>query len=436
MSRFVRSPWARAVGAVLLANACFLALSLVSLVPRETVERRIQTAFAAGELVDADYLPFDARRGWHQYNDCLLLQLLSNENPSPIQRALAPAIYTNAVEDRKCAMLRALVTASIGRDTLVRSQYARYWHGSRVPVALGLRRLELAQVRTILAGTVWCAILVLALVAYKSGPRTRLTGLGIAVAAATVWAVPYFAPGLTHGPGDAALLLGLAVVIAWPRLTMTFRGIVPYAAAFGCVIGFFDMLTGQLPIAAAWLAALTLASNRDQRQAEGVAAARGVALMAFFAFAAGACATILVKQAIAVSLTEPGVAGQFASNLRLYMSVPDYEDGWPGMLEPFGRLFRKSGNLTYGNAVAGYAMVVAMVVAWLAAAIRGWQTRDHYRGPDRLVILSAALIPVVWTLVLPNHTYIHAGFMVRILVVPLALAPVALFWPTEGREVT
>ncbi len=232
------------------------------------------------------------------------------------------------------------------------------------------------------------------------------------------------------------MLLGLAVVIAWPRLTMTFRGIVPYAAAFGCVIGFFDMVTGQLPIAAAWLAALTLASNRDQRQAEGVADARGVALVAFLAFAAGACATILVKQAIAVSLTEPGVAGQFASNLRLYMSVPDYEDGWPGMLEPFGRLFRKSGNLTYGNAVAGYAMVVAMVVAWLAAAIRGWQTRDHYRGPDRLVILSAALIPVVWTLVLPNHTYIHAGFMVRILVVPLALAPVALFWPTEGREVT
>lgn len=407
---------------------------MVTLVPPETVERRIQTAFAAGELGDADYLPFDARRGWHQYNDCLLLQLLSNEDPSRIQRALAPTIYTNSVEDRRCALLRALVTAPAGRDTLVRSQYARYWHGSRVPVALGLRRLELAQVRALLAGAVWLAIGILALAAYKSGPRTRLTGLSIALAASTVWAVPYFARGLTRGPGDATLLLGLAVVIAWPRLTMTFRGIVPYAAAFGCVITFFDMLTGQLPIAAAWLVALTLASNRDQRHAGAAVDGRGVAPMAVVAFVIGAGATVLIKQALAASLTEPGVVDQFASNLRLYMSVPDYEEGWPGMLEPFGRLVRKSRNLTYGSAVAGYLMVVAMVFTWLAAALRGWRSRDRDHGRDRLVILGAALIPAAWVLILPNHTYIHAGFMVRILIIPVALAPVALFWPATGRE--
>jgi len=271
----------------------------------------------------------------------------------------------------------------------------------------------------------------LALAAYRSGPRTRLTGLSIALAAATVWAVPYFAPGLTHGPGDAALLLGLVVVMAWPRVTIDFRGIVPYAAAFGCVIAFFEMLTGQLPIAAAWLAALTLASNRDQGQAGAVVDARVAAPTAVAAFAVGAAATLLIKQAIAVSLTEPGVIDQFASNLRHYMSVPDYERGWPGMLEPFGRLFRKSGNLTYGHAVAGYVLVVAMVFTWLAAAIRGWRARHDDHWPDRLMVLGAALIPAVWVLVLPNHTYIHAGFMVRILVAPLALAPVALFWPTQ-----
>jgi hypothetical protein len=250
-----------------LANACFLALSLATLVDPQTVAHRVQTAFAAGELGDIDYLWWDSRRGWHQYNDCLLLQLLSNENSSRLQQALAPTIYSRAEGDQKCALLRALTTAPVDRDTLVSAQYARYWHGSRAPVALALRGLELVQVRALLSGAVWLAIGILALAAYKSGPRTRLTGLSIALVAATVWALPYFAPGLTHGPGDATLLLGLAAVIARPRVTIGLRGIAPYAAAFGCVTAFFEMLTGQLPIAAAWLAALTLASNgtRDKQ---------------------------------------------------------------------------------------------------------------------------------------------------------------------------
>jgi hypothetical protein len=148
----------------------------------------------------------------------------------------------------------------------------------------------------------------------------------------------------------------------------------------------------------------------------------------------GAGATVLIKYALAVGLTEPGAVDQFASNLRLYMSVPDYEKGWPGMLEPFGRLVRKSGNLTYGNPVAGYVLVVAMVLIWLAAAVRGWRRRHSDQGQDALVIVGAALMPAAWVLVLPNHTYIHAGFMVRILVVPIALAPAALFWPKQLRS--
>jgi hypothetical protein len=45
------------------------------------------------------------------------------------------------------------------------------------------------------------------------------------------------------------------------------------------------------------------------------------------------------------------------------------------------------------------------------------------------MLVCIALIPVIWTLLLPNHTNIHAGFMVRIFVIPIAIAPLSLFWP-------
>jgi len=69
-------------------------------------------------------------------------------------------------------------------------------------------------------------------------------------------------------------------------------------------------------------------------------------------------------------------------------------------------------------------------LTWVVAAIRGWRAREHPHGRDILILVSAALIPIGWVLLLPNHTYIHAPFMVRMLVVPISLAPLALCWPT------
>ena len=69
MRHSVRTAGARAVAVLLIANASFLVSSLAPLVDTETVVRRVQRAFASGELTDSDYLPWDSRRGWHQYND-------------------------------------------------------------------------------------------------------------------------------------------------------------------------------------------------------------------------------------------------------------------------------------------------------------------------------------------------------------------------------
>ena len=105
-----------------------------------------------------------------------------------------------------------------------------------------------------------------------------------------------------------------------------------------------------------------------------------LALTALLAFALAAAMTLLAKQTLASTLSEPAAASQFASQLQYYTRVPDNEAGWPGWLEPFGRLVQKSNMLTYGNQSAGYVLVALTGLIWLAAAVRGWRFR---LGDDR-----------------------------------------------------
>jgi hypothetical protein len=425
----VSRPLAWALGIIVLANLLFfLGLMLAAQGDPDAIIARIQAAFEMDDLGITDYL-LDTRRGWHQYNDCTVLQMVANQDSSLLKRTLAPKVfYKNADWEDHCAVLRALVVEGVDPNTLLLDRYARYWHGYNVVAAFGLRVMELRDLRRVLSGAVWFAIAVLALAARRSGPRTRRTGLIIALTTATVWAVPYFAPNFTFGPGDALLLLALAGIAAWPRMTVGLGTIVPYAAGFGATVVFFEMLTAQLPVAIAWLAAMVLATGRDAGRAGDVAAPM-VTLAAVTAFGLGAAVTVITKQIMAVLIAEPRAGAVFLSNLSLYMSVPESHGNWPGILIPFARLVRHSKMLTFGNTLVGYGLVAAAGLAWLAAAIRGWYGRDSEHGRDVLILVSAALVPVAWVFLLPNHTAMHAAFMVRMLVVPISLAPLALCWP-------
>src|SRR5688500_7371781 len=73
--QLLSGPFARAFGTTLLANSLFLVLAVVVPADPGVVANRVRTAFETGELGTADYLPFDSRRGWHQYNDCITLQM-------------------------------------------------------------------------------------------------------------------------------------------------------------------------------------------------------------------------------------------------------------------------------------------------------------------------------------------------------------------------
>jgi hypothetical protein len=222
--QFLGGPLTRAFGIIVLANLLFLLLTVAAPGDPDLFIKRVRAAFEMGELGLADYLPFDTHRGVHQYNDCNILQMLSNKHSSRFERALAPTLYaTDENWNDQCAVLRALMVEGADPDTLLALRYTRYWHGYNALTAFALRGMELRDLRRLVSGAVWFAIGVLALATCRSGSRVRRTGLTISFAAASVWAVPYFAPGLSArsrrcvGPPRACRNYGVAGFSAQPR---------------------------------------------------------------------------------------------------------------------------------------------------------------------------------------------------------------------------
>ena len=420
----------RAAVVVLVLNGLFLLLVVLA-VPDESpaTRARVRAAFHTGDLAHEDYLLFDSRRGFFQYNDCNVLQMIANAGSSRLERAISPVVYSaNDDWTDQCAVLDRVIAQDSAVDGLIENRYSRYWHGYNAGVATALRWMELRTLRRTLVAAVWLSLAALTLLMFRSGAGSRRIGGGIALAAGAFWAVPYFDPGFTFGFGDAALLLGLAVLAARPRVALDFDTLVPFAAGFGAVIVFFEMLTGQLPVAAAWLVAGVAAARHDHARD-----ARGGMLMPAFAalaaFAVGGLATVAIKQVLALTLADPDAGRAFMSHLDLYVDVPDRAGRRPGILLPFIRLWDRASLLTYGSHRAGHALVSLIAVAWLAGAARAWHERAHAPDAARIVLLAAALAPLAWVLLLPQHTYLHATFMVRILVASIALAPVAALWP-------
>jgi len=425
---------ARMLGSIVIANVLFLVSMLLAPFDPEQVADRVRAAFATGDLSLDEYRRHDIRRGWHQYNDCAVLQLLSAPDSSRLARALAPRwsfLRADVEENYSCGALEALTVRGAGRDSMATYRYARYWHGYMVPVGLGLRAMDLVHLRRVLLIAVCIGLAVLAGAAVRARIHSRRTGLAIAGSATLCWAVPYFAPGLSHGPGDAALLLALAGLVLRPSLAADLGALLSYSAVFGAIVVFFEAFTGQLPIAGAWLAALVLAAARDQSP-PGAIDARVLSLAALGAFGVGGVMTVVIKQVLAALLAEPAAGSAFVNRLGGYLAVPAPRDGIPGLLLPYVELVRRMFVLTAWHRLAGKLLAWALAIGWSAGVVRGWRHRHDVAGRDVIFLSALALLPALWVLAVPSHTLIHASFMVRMMVVPISLAAAALLWPVRA----
>jgi hypothetical protein len=408
-------------GVALLCNALFLCLTLsAAAVSTDRVESSIRRAFAEGTLTDQDWIPSDQNRGFNQYNDCLIMQLII-ANGSIVDDALAPRIKSNRTWTQSCATLRQIVD---GRHTSEDSnfRYTRYWHGY-VPIATFLLSLfELTIVRVVLKSCVYFSLLLLAISTIRSCTEVRVLAWSVAVAATLFWAIPYFGQSLSHAPGDVYLMLGLAGFFYFSDQMRSSPALLSYCTAYGAGAAYFEFWTGQIPTAAGFLfIGVYLVAKRwtaDDKTCTWVTAAFSVV-----AFLAGAAFTVLAKQLLASWLTDAPVLAAFAKPLTHYTGVDSSKEWWDRFFV-FLPLMRSGATLTYWSETGALTLAVAVISAWCAAIALAWSRRSQgcWRLNDLMAYAIAGSVPFIWAIIFDVHTATHASFMSRMLILPIALS--------------
>jgi hypothetical protein len=440
-------PWVVAAAVVALANAVFLLLALwVALLPRDRLADRIRDAFASGDLIENDWPWLESRRGFNQYHDCSVLQMISNRDDDLWASTVAPLVYNvNRGETDRCATLHTLVTEGPNTTRYLVYRYTRYWHGYNPVSAALLWVLDLGQVRTALKLAVYSA-LVLLVGAAGAGTRHRAllaVAASITVTGILFWAVPYFGQSLTHGPGDSFVILGLACLLFWRERTSLLAFLIPFCAVYGAGVAYLEFLTGLLPTAAGLLFATLylIARLRPEPENEPSRAWR-FALAGLLAFALGAALTVIIKQILTAAVVGPYAVRDFLEYLHRYInpapgaSLRHFGKSWASpqdsliwsTLKAVRALLGEGYILAYGSRQGAIALYAASALAWFAAGYLALRTRTRRASSDFLAFAAGAGIILAWICAVQTHTMLHKFWMVRMLIVPLSLGWGAVAW--------
>ena len=437
-------PWLLVVLVTLIANTVFLAFNLVgaSVAPSHVAER-VKQAFASGDLTDSDYHWWDTRLGFHHYADCSILQMLVNDEQGVLAQATGPLLYY-ADEDRErmCPLLRQIVETGGDPASFVADIYVRHWHGYN-PVTAGLLYgLELGQVRTTLAIGVYLSLGLLAVGAILRRRLIAVTGCMLAVML-LFWALSFFAPSLSHAAGEAWLMLGLATVLLFGERLRRPALLLPFSAVFAAGLVYFEYFIGLLPTAAGFLFPLVyLTVVTDSTQAARHRDAWLLAIASWVAFVIGGATTVVINQVLGALFADPQALGIFSTFLLHYLGSGSEASGAAApvpaptftFIDLFVTLLMRGVTLTYGSRIGAAALWLVGGIGWLVAFWLTWRRRSAEAWSDFLAFTSGPVAVLAWVVLFSTHTYIHADFIVPIMIVPLALGWGAALWQYQATR--
>jgi hypothetical protein len=293
--------------------------------------------------------------------------------------------------------------------------------------------LKLSTVRQVFRAIAYASLIVLLAAGLI---RREFLGLAAAISLGGLafWGLPYFGLGLSHALGDAVTMFGLAVLIVAMR-RWSFGTVLSFVAAYGSMVTYFDMLTGSLPTAAGLLVPtvyiLSRVSNRDDERPVAHLLRAGAALAAF---GAGVAITTGIKMGLVIALVRPSELDVFFSNLTFYATPLQGESGIPGIVRAGGRLARKGIVMTYGSPVLLLALGLTTAAAWAGATWLALRRRSGTAWVDLGAFVAGALAIPVWVTLFQTHTFNHATFMARILLVPMVLGWAAFVWQIDSKR--
>lgn len=415
------------VGAVLFA--LYFALNAWSLT-RSTpaMLAHVRLAYAQGQLDGDDYKRGDTTLGEHQFNDCLILAMATDDRASLADRRISPSHPFADMNRGVCAQLEAV--SERGAAGLPIVFYHNYIHGHTMLARLMLPDFRVDQIRAF-----YKALLSLVVAA---GLVAGLWQMARGRAAGAFWALLFlifarwyglesFGQSLGHAPADLVTLgYALFLAIASARGGIGPTACVVSAAMLGGGTIIFEFLTGGIPLGFAMLiGGLPLACADPAQVRRSVVAS----LFSYGSAIATCCAVklVLVAQTFGwgaiVAVGQRGaqrIAGAPTGEKPLDLGIGLWAS----------RIWEQMTPLASGLYFLTTLMIQIAVVAgiWGFAMLR----RAGGESGDLARYLALSNLPLLlWFMALPQHSIVHAWFMTRMLawtiVTGLALFALAAF---------
>ena len=453
------------IASIFLTTAAFLMVNygvnlVISLFGRDAVKEHVATAFKNGDLGLLESRALDSDMGVHQTNDCLIFDMAARE-ATELPLYLFAASATSQFEANGAERCEQLRNWALEDPTTPSKEgiYYRYIHGYRIVAVALLSVFSVVDARLVMKLCSYSIFIALCLInglalyrRIKASDRSRqslgdvvaasneMAYIGIGLSLLLVFGLPYFGQSISHAP--ALVTLGVFLIL-WSRRDL--RGELDLYRMTRMVIVFslftasFEFLTGYIPVACVLLCLLVGISDRKTRFGAPLPLF-GRLVAVEFAFVA----TLLVAFLLHLLFTtlfvgDLKVLVGFFAQLAFRMSqsriskasLATDDPGIPGLSlgEVIERLLHQIPHIGVPDEFTGFATLLIAFGIVLIGFGEIWLSNSDRDAKWRTLVIAAALIPLaMWILAFKNHTYVHARFMVRILVSVYLTATVMSFW--------
>jgi hypothetical protein len=432
------------LGTAFLA-AVFATLALLALLyamqalPRAGIIAHIRASFTNGALQEHDWLLKNDRLGVDQWSDCLLIQMFVFRRDAWADTVAPTVVFNdwpirlwadNGKQLSECAIAKSAAFSEAPLDLYPAQSYfpySRYIHAYRLPAYLLLEQFDVGAIRQLyqmMAFGVLVMILVTQLLltlwrAEKADDRRRegdhviqsVFFVMLSLIFMRFYALDLFGQSIVNAPSDILMLIAIAIISLLNITRISDRMLCVLCGIFGALVFAFDFLRGALPLSLAALISC-VAMKADRKSSAGQIATS--VFLAGSSFVVGAGVALLVKiVTLAVTFGSQAVTGFFLQlNYRMIGGGFPLSDVWIHLNENLDVIFFEDLHLSRSFLfIIGILLLVLYVIA-RACATRVAAVQAH-------VLLLSVLVIGVWYLVFRNHSVIHAGSMVRLLVWPL-----------------
>ncbi len=434
-----RGPWRTILLSGLLALAIAVVLQplfVLALIQMRShtdlnaVHSHIRQAFDQGVLAENHRPERSIHRGGHQFTECIGHVVLLDRQPDVARTAIFPLVHDAYRQRNPCEELKKIAD---GTEPAALTDYARYWHGYRIYLWPMLEQFSLGTVRLI------NALLILAAVfACYAGLRATIGVTPAAVFIITLlsltdlwlaWRIS------THAVSLAFILLGVgAFGLLYARWRDPYLA-VAVAALCGATFNFLDILVNppMMPMLLAFVVLAAREPAHDLHTPPPAAMAAGwLAALVTVSWLGAYALTWLTKWGLAAWYS-PTPAVTWGETLAQIMArLHGHEIDHPPILSlPLYPTVR-----TFGKALISFGIVVVIVLA--IAVYRHVRDSGTFDRRRFLILISPALIAIIWFELVSNHTQTHLQFTYRsasaAIAIVFAAALLAIGRPTTLRQ--